>query len=313
MVVGLGFRRLITCFDVPRDKRTNATGEQAAVCKERVDLQQAKIEWESFFRGTTTMRDLFREHGTHLCMVCPERTEALPTLVAKLQRELFELHQEAIWNPKKEGVKDWSLGLLINVAKFPFMRHENVENIALGLHMTKQEFMDIHLWPFIDKVLFLRPPKDLQVSSSFRNPTPIKVVRYFGVIIMTGDNTQALNMVENANKGVRLANSDHPHKVRWGAMRSDLNWLEKSIKEKSWHKPLVKTWRYQHTPFPKCQVQGNSPTLAPSIETSHKWSIDFCLTDGITIGQWDSEIKKAVDTWEVEQKWVGKFVLASLT
>jgi len=122
-LVGLGFRRLITCFGVPRDKMTNATGEQAVVCKERVDLQQAKIEWESFFRGTTTMRDLFREHGTHLCMVCPERTEALPTLVAKLQRELFELHQEAIWNPKKEGVKDWSFGLLINVAKFPYMRH----------------------------------------------------------------------------------------------------------------------------------------------------------------------------------------------
>jgi hypothetical protein len=48
-------------------------------------LQQAKIEWESFFRGTITMRDLFREHGTRLCMVCPERTEALPKLVAKLQ------------------------------------------------------------------------------------------------------------------------------------------------------------------------------------------------------------------------------------
>ena len=60
----------------------------------------------------------------------------------------------------------------------------------------------------------------MQVSSSFRNPTPIKVVRYFGVIIMTGDNPQAINMVENANKGVWLANSDHPHKVSWGTMRS---------------------------------------------------------------------------------------------
>jgi hypothetical protein len=41
-LAGLGFRRLITCFGVPRDKMTNATGEQAAVCKERVGLQQAK-------------------------------------------------------------------------------------------------------------------------------------------------------------------------------------------------------------------------------------------------------------------------------
>ena len=149
-----------------------------------------------------------------------------------MKRELFELHQDAIWNPRKEGVKDWSLGLLINVAKFPYMRHENVENIALGLHMTKQEFMDIHLWPFIDKVVFLRPPNDLQVSSSFRNPTPIKVVRYFGVIIVTGENTQAFHMVGNANKGVWLASSDRPYKVRWGAVRSDLKRLEKNIKDK---------------------------------------------------------------------------------
>ena len=117
------------------------------------------------------------------------------------------------------------------------MKDENVENIALGLHMTKQEFRDIHLWPFVDRVLFLRPPEDLQVSSSFRNHASIKVVRYCGAITVTGENTQPPNMVETANAGVWLANSDHTHKVRWGTMRSDLNWLEKSIKLKSWHKP----------------------------------------------------------------------------
>jgi hypothetical protein len=37
---------------------TIALGEQAVVCKERVDLQQARIDWENFFRGTTTMRGL---------------------------------------------------------------------------------------------------------------------------------------------------------------------------------------------------------------------------------------------------------------
>ena len=59
----------------------------------------------------------------------------------------------------------------------------------------------------------------------------------------------------------------------------------------------------------RCQVQDNNPTLAPSIETGHKWSIDFCLTDGIAIGVLDSEIRKAGDTWGFKQKCVGKFVL----
>ena len=57
-LVGLGFNRLLTCVGVPRGKMTNAIGEQAMVCKERVDLRQAKIDWENFFRGTTTMRGL---------------------------------------------------------------------------------------------------------------------------------------------------------------------------------------------------------------------------------------------------------------
>ena len=92
-------------------------------------------------------------------------------------------------------------------------------------------------------------------------------------------------------------------------MRSDLNWLEKNIKDRNWHKPLLKTWRHQHTPFPKCQVMGNSPTMAPNIKTGFKWSIDFCLSDGITIGQLDTELKGAANTYGFKEKWVGKFAL----
>ena len=42
VATALEFEKLITCCGAPVDKMTNAIGEQAVVCKERMDLQQAK-------------------------------------------------------------------------------------------------------------------------------------------------------------------------------------------------------------------------------------------------------------------------------
>ena len=51
----LDFDKLITCFGAPVDKMTNAIGEQAVVCKERMDLQQAKQTRESYWQGQIRM------------------------------------------------------------------------------------------------------------------------------------------------------------------------------------------------------------------------------------------------------------------
>ena len=42
VATALDVDKLITCFGAQVDKMTNAIGEQAVVCKERMDLQQAK-------------------------------------------------------------------------------------------------------------------------------------------------------------------------------------------------------------------------------------------------------------------------------
>jgi hypothetical protein len=47
----LEFDKLITCFGAPVDKMVSAIGEQAVVCKERMDLQQAKMTMGELLAG----------------------------------------------------------------------------------------------------------------------------------------------------------------------------------------------------------------------------------------------------------------------
>ena len=60
----------------------------------RVDYNQAKQSWESYFRGHTSLRDLFNQYGNKVVLVVPDRQEAMPRLLAKVQRDLFELYME---------------------------------------------------------------------------------------------------------------------------------------------------------------------------------------------------------------------------
>jgi len=248
----LDFDKLITCFGAPVEKMVSAIGDQAVVCKQRMDLQQAKLTWEGYWKGETTLKELFSQHGNKLCMMAPERMDCLPTLVAKLQRDLFELHTATIFD--KTGTttsRDWKFGLLINVHKFPVSSDGRTEDIALGLNFVKNEWLEMPLWPFIDNIVFLKQLKDLQLSAGWATNTPVKVTRYLGVIIMSGENTTAIQMVKDAHDGVWLSNNDNPHKIKWGTLRMDLHHLQShKMREKTFYKPLIKVWRYLHVPFP---------------------------------------------------------------
>ena len=60
----------------------------------------------------------------NVCFVAPERMEIGITLMAKLQRELMELHQQSIHNT--DQTYDWAIGILIKLAQAP------QEDIGLG-------------------------------------------------------------------------------------------------------------------------------------------------------------------------------------
>ena len=98
-----------------------------------------------------------------------------------------------------EPLKDWKLGLLINIPKFPLDAKGNLLT-QLGLLMHKQDFLRVPMWPFIDEVLIMTPPKQMQLGVNFMNPKPVQVSRYMACIVISGDNKVASNMVWEAFK-----------------------------------------------------------------------------------------------------------------
>ena len=204
----------------------------------------------------------------------------------------MELHTTTVFdNTGTTTSRDWKFGLLINVPKFPVSPDGKSEDIALGLNFVKTEWLEMPLWPFIDKVVFLKQLKDLQLSAGWNTNQPVKVTRYFGVIIMSGENNLAISMVQNAHKGVWLSNNDNPYKIKWGTLRMDLHHLEShKMKERQYYKPLIKVWRYMHVPFPLCQMHGRSEEEPLEMSIGHRFMLDFILDD-VNIKDLDKEIK----------------------
>jgi hypothetical protein len=87
----------------------------------------------------------------------------------------MELHQQAIHNPGQAGVTDWLVGILMNVPKCP--RHIEVleygvmqlgqEKLPLGQRFSNQDLLTVPMLRVIDKVMWLRHPKDMQVGTGY--------------------------------------------------------------------------------------------------------------------------------------------------
>ena len=93
--------------------------------------------------------------------------------------------------------EDWRLGLLINISKFPLDPDGN-ELTQLGLLMTNLDFLKVGLWPFIEEVLIMTPPKQMQLGVGYHNPRAVQVNRYMACICMSGESNVAYNMVWEA-------------------------------------------------------------------------------------------------------------------
>jgi hypothetical protein len=155
--------------------------------------------------------------------------------------------------------------------------------------------------------MWLRPPKDMQVGTGFYNSRPVQVTRYMGVIICSGENEQARNMVTMANMGISLNNSDHLHLPTWGCQRCDLNFLEK-INEKPHMRAIIKTWKFIHCHGPKQHVQGKGDDEGVKMQGNYKFSFDFSFweTDIPTL---DHELKQAAQSHHMTNKWGNKVMV----
>lgn len=85
----------------------------------------------------------------------------------------------------------------MNIAKFPLDEHGK-ELAQLGLMMHNLDFLKIAMWPFIDEIKILKPPKAMQLGVGFNHPKPVQVTRYMICVVMSGENWKAQKLVHEA-------------------------------------------------------------------------------------------------------------------
>ena len=65
----------------------------------------------------------------------------------------------------------------------------------------------------------------MQIGWDYQPPKPVQVQRYHMVLQFTGEHTVATAMLHETTMGTWLNNSDHPHFIDWGTLRTDLDFL----------------------------------------------------------------------------------------
>jgi hypothetical protein len=90
-LVSLKFESIITDFAAP-GQQTALGGNTTMPPNQKVDYETAKVTWDNFWRGHLDLQGLFKEHGSKVCLVAPERSAITNRLVALLQRYLMAQH-----------------------------------------------------------------------------------------------------------------------------------------------------------------------------------------------------------------------------
>ena len=90
-LVSLGFETLMTDMAAPIHGTAMAS-TTSYTTSQRLDYRDAKLGWESFFKGDMSIKQLMATYGNKVVVVAPDRMETMPRIVAKVQRDLFELH-----------------------------------------------------------------------------------------------------------------------------------------------------------------------------------------------------------------------------
>ena len=60
------------------------------------------------------------------------------------------------------------------------------EDLSLGQRFSNQDCMAVPMWPFTDKVMWLRPPKDMQVGTGYYTTKAVQFQSYHMVLKFSG-------------------------------------------------------------------------------------------------------------------------------
>ena len=193
----------------------------------------------------------------------------------------------------------------MNITKFP-LDDDGEEVTQLGLLMSNLDFMKVGMWPFIDQVFIMKPPKQLQLGIGWISPKPVQVSRYMACIVISGDNLRARNMVWQAHMGTWLNNNDNTHIINWGCLRSNLDHMEHLMSKQGNHmEVMVPTWRYDHSPFPLTTMVSAGVGQLGSLEvaTGLKYSLDIRIGEDMETWTVDKLVKDALQSQAFQQSW----------
>ena len=73
----------------------------------------------------------------------------------------------------------------------------------------------------------------MQLGFVCHDPKPVQAQRYHMVLQFIGGYIAAQAMMQEAIMGTWLNNSNHPHFIDWGSLRTDLDFLEENISNNS--------------------------------------------------------------------------------
>ena len=261
----LGYNKL--CTDFTQLGQNRITGELPP--KERLDFQEAITKWTAFWAGSIKLLDLCPGDEKWV-MACPEGPDhKLWSYCRVLQENLLQMLALQ---------KEFQFGLLVNVHRLPFAQDGN-EDLALGIHFFKNAVLDLHLWPFIDKIIVLSPEQRGQFGS--RAWKPVERFSYHAVIQFSHDaKGNAQEMLKNMMHHTEYC-GPYNGIPQWGAHRADLNYVANLKKDKGDLRLL--TWKFCNPVFPSCTLAKPKTAIIESdgcmlmsvdIAFEHKWLMD---------------------------------------
>ena len=174
-----------------------------------------------------------------MVLVDPEPSIHSKLIYRVLQENLLELH--SINQPFK-------LGVLVYMNMLHLTSTGDV-NIGLSIHLCTSPVLDIHMWPFIDKVIILKDQQCVQFGVHVGEATTGRIgttMKHVALVIFSSDNQIAKDLLQNMIANQQISDP-FPNAPKWGAHQLDLTGKSGD--------PRIPTWHWLHCPLPLTELQ----------------------------------------------------------
>ena len=229
-LVALGFKKIYTAFSTATPG-TALAESSAWAPSQRADFQVAREEFMSYFSGNKTIRTYWDARECPV-LLAPEKNEAQDLFVAKVQRDCLEVFLAI--EQGNTDYKERQFGILSHLPRVP-LDQDYTPDESLALHFYDIPLLHIGLWAFIDQIQVTVAPYKIQTSTGYKNPKPTQLEHHGVLMIISGENTKALQLVKDAHAQTWLSTESYVGQINWGCMRQSLDHLEYKMSKTERH------------------------------------------------------------------------------